>query len=226
VDTRHSFIKFGIAAIAILVSVANSYANDKELCAPFKNSKVDQSLVAMMLAAAEEGGLYLVQSSNSKVGFCVNSLIGRVDAEFTVFQGGISLLASSAEREHGQALFRVDTDSLRTSDKLVQQLIKSKGFLDVENFPEILFVGTRLRWTSRTEGLLKGWLTLHGITRPVDFAVKLAGSDNNPLLQSDEVEVKASTTIRPSDFGIDTLPDFITDSVNLCMRVNAVRYSI
>jgi len=96
----------------------------------------------------------------------------------------------------------------------------------VENFPEILFVGTRLRWTSRTEGLLKGWLTLHGITRPVDFAVKLAGSDNNPLLQSDEVEVKASTTIRPSDFGIDTLPDFITDSVNLCMRVNAVRYSI
>lgn len=225
-DTRHSFIKFGIAAIALFVSVANSYANGKELCAPFKNSKVDQSLVAMMLAAAEEGGLYLVQSSGSKVGFCVNSLIGRVDAEFTVFQGGISLLASSAEREHGQALFRVDTDSLRTSDKLVQQLIKSKGFLDVENFPEILFVGTRLRWTSRTEGLLKGWLTLHGITRPVDFAVKLAGSDNNPLLQSDEVEVKASTTIRPSDFGIDTLPDFITDSVNLCMRVNAVRYSI
>lgn len=225
-DTRHSFIKFGIAAIALLVSVANSYAGGKELCAPFKNSKVDQSLVAMMLAAAEEGGLYLVQSSSSKVGFCVNSLIGRVDAEFTVFQGGISLLASSAEREHGQALFRVDTDSLRTSDKLLQQLIKSRGFLDVDNFPEILFVGTRLTWTSRTEGLLKGWLTLHGITRPVNFAVKLAGLDNNPLLQSDEVEVKASTTIRPSDFGIDTLPDFITDSVNLCMRVNAVRYSI
>jgi len=86
VDTRHSFIKFGIAAIALFVSVANSYANGKELCAPFKNSKVDQSLVAMMLAAAEEGGLYLVQSSSSKVGFCVNSLIGRVDAEFTVFR--------------------------------------------------------------------------------------------------------------------------------------------
>ena len=223
--TKHSLIRGGIAAIALLGSIANSVAYDKELCAPFKNSKVDQSLVAMMLTAAEEGGLYLIRSSTSSVGFCANSLIGRVEAEFTVFQGGISLLASSPAHEHGQTLFRVDTGSLKASDKLLQQLIKSKGFLDVENFPEILFVSSSLTWTSRTEGLLEGLLTLHGTTRPVSFAVKLAGLDDNPLLLSDEVEVKATTTIRPSEFGIDTLPKFVTDSVNLCMRVNAVRYS-
>jgi len=225
VATEHSLIRGGIAAIALLGSIANSFAYDKELCAPFKNSKVDQSLVAMMLTAAEDGGLYLIRSSTSSVGFCANSLIGRIEAEFTVFQGGISLLASSPTHEHGQTLFRIDTGSLKASDKLLQQLIKSKGFLDVENFPEILFVSTSLTWTSRTEGLLEGLLTLHGTTRPVSFAVKLAGPDDNPLLLSDEVEVKATTTIRPSEFGIDTLPKFVTDSVNLCMRVNAVRYS-
>lgn len=224
--TRHSLLRGGVAAIALLVSIANGSANQDELCAPFKNSKIDQSLVAMMLSAAEEGGLYLIRSSTSSVGFCVNSLIGRVEAEFTVFQGGISLLASSPQHEYGQTLFRVDTDSLKTGDKLVQHLIKSKSFLDVENFPEILFVGTGLTWTSRTEGLLDGLLTLHGTTRPVSFAVRLAASDDTSVLLSDEVEVKATTTIRPSEFGIDTLPDFITDSVNLCMRVNAVRYSI
>jgi len=226
VDTRHSFIRFGIAAIALLGSVVNSSAHEEKLCAPFKNSKVDPSLVAMMLTAAEEGGLYLIQSSTSSVGFCADSLIGRVEAEFTVFQGGISLLASSPEHKHGQTLFRVDTDSLKASDTLVRYLIKSKGFLDVENFPEILFVSTRLTWNSRTEGLLEGLLTLHGTTRPVSFSVTLTGSDVNSLRLSDQVEVKATATIRPSEFGINTLPDFVTDSVKLCMRVNAVRYSI
>jgi polyisoprenoid-binding protein YceI len=95
----------------------------------------------------------------------------------------------------------------------------------VENFPEILFVSTGLAWTSRTEGLLQGLLTLHGTTRAVRLTVKLVGSDDSLLLLSDEVEVKAATTIRTSEFGIDTLPEFVTDSVNLCMRVNAVRYS-
>lgn len=224
--TKHSFIRGGIAAIALLGIVANGFANEKELCAPFKNSRVDQSLVAMMLTAAEEGGLYLIRSSTSSVGFCANSLLGRVEAEFTIFQGGISLLASSPEHEHGQTLIRVDTDSLKTSDTLVQYLIKSKGFLDVENFPEILFVSTGLTWMSRNEGMLEGLLTLHGTTRPVSFTVNLVGMDDSPLLLSDEVEVKATTTIRPSEFGIDTLPEFVTDSVSLCMRVNAVRYSI
>lgn len=221
---KHSFVRAGIAAIALLGSVANSFATAEELCAPFKNSKVDQSLVTMMLTAAEEGGLYLIQSATSRVGFCANSLIGRVEAEFTVFQGGISLLASSQEREHGQTLVRITTGSLKTRGKLVQNLIKGASFLDVENFPEILFVSTGLAWTSRTEGLLEGLLTLHGTTRPVRFTVKLLGSDDSPLLLSDKVEVKATTTIHPSEFGIDTLPEFVTDSVNLCMRVNAVRY--
>jgi len=220
----HSFIRAGIAAIALLGNVVNGLASAEEPCAPFKNSKVDQALVAMMLTAAEEGGLYLIQSSTSRVGFCANSLIGRVEAEFKVFQGGISLLASSQEQKHGQTLVRIDTGSLQTSGKLVQNLIKGTGFLDVENFPEILFVSTSLAWTSRTEGLLAGLLTLHGTTRPVSFTVKLLGSNDSPLLLSDQVEVKATTTIRPSEFGIDTLPEFVTDSVNLCMRVNAVRY--
>jgi polyisoprenoid-binding protein YceI len=220
----HSFIRAGIAAIALLGNVVNGLASAEEPCAPFKNSKVDQALVAMMLTAAEEGGLYLIQSSTSRVGFCADSLIGRVEAEFKVFQGGISLLASSQEHEHGQTLVRIDTGSLQTSGKLVQNLIKGAGFLDVENFPEILFVSTGLAWTSRTEGLLAGLLTLHGTTRPVSFTLKLLGSNDSPLLLSDQVEVKATTTIRPSEFGIDTLPEFVTDSVNLCMRVNAVRY--
>ena len=108
---------------------------------------------------------------------------------------------------------------------LLEHLIKSRGFLDAENFPEIMFVSTDLSLTSNTEGLLEGLLTLRGATRPVRFTVKLTNANDDPLLQADEVQVKATTTIRTSDFGISALPEFVTDSVQLCMRVNAVRYS-
>ena len=223
---RHSFLRAGIALIALLGSVVNGFASERDLCAEFKNSNIDQSLVSQMLTAAQEGGLYRIHSATSSVGFCADSLVGRVEAEFTVFQGAISLLGSSPGRRYGQTLVKVDTGSLKTDGKLVQSLIKSKAFLDVENFPEILFVSTGLAWKSRTEGSLQGLLTLHGTTRPVSFTVKLLGSNTSPLLVSDEVEVKATTTIRPSEFGINALPEFVTDSVNLCMRVKAVRHSI
>jgi len=72
---------------------------------------------------------------------------------------------------------------------------------------------------------LERLLTLHGTTRLVSFSVTLAGAERDPLRLSNQVEVKATATIRPSEFGITTLPDFVTNSVNLCMRVNAVRYS-
>ena len=221
---RRSISVATLVGIALLGQMASWAAEPEDLCAPFKNSSVDQSLVAMMLAAAEQGGLYRIQSSTSSVGFCAHSAVGRIEAQFTAFQGGVSLLGAS-QPGYGQALVRVDVDSLSTEGSLLGHLLKSEIFFDAENFPEILFVSTGLQWSSPTRGVLYGELTLRGVTRPVVFSVELTGPDAAPVEHAEKVQVKATTTIRPSEFGMQAVRKFADDAVDLCMRVDAVRYS-
>jgi polyisoprenoid-binding protein YceI len=213
-----------VMGLLLLAGQANTLADEEELCAPFKNSAVDQSLIALMLASAEEGGLFRIEAASSTVGFCAHSAVGRIEAEFTAFQGGVSLPASQ-QPDYGQTLVRVEAGSLSTSGSILDHLLKSESFFDVERFPEILFVSTDLRWLTPTRGVLEGRLTLRGVTRPVTFDVELLGLNGMPVRQAEKVRVKATTTIHASEFGMEAVPKFAQDSVELCMQVDAIRYS-
>ena len=198
-------------------------AGEADLCAPFLNGKVDMSRVEAMRAAAKGGHLYRIQPNTSRVGFCVDSQIALVKAEFKEFQGGLTLWPDHPN-DKDQAMVMVKTASLDTGGSMIEHLLKSERFFDVENYPEILFVSTGFTWSSDTTGTLKGDLTLHGVTRPVTFNVTLLPVMTKDEKHAEKVLVKAGTMIRRSDFGMDTLSRVVDDNVELCMSVEAVRY--
>jgi polyisoprenoid-binding protein YceI len=210
---------------ALLSAGLQDLASAEEPCAPFANANVDQSRVAAMRAAAKGGHLYRIQPGTSRVGFCVKSEIAVVKAEFKDFQGGLTLWPNHRSNKE-QAMVMVKTASLDTGGSMLESLLKSERFFDVANYPEILFVSTRFTWTGDTTGVLKGDLTLHGVTRPVTFNVTLLPviSKEDKRKSAGTVLVKAGTTIRRSDFGMDTLSRVVDDDVELCMSVEAVRY--
>ena len=61
--------------------------------------------------------------------------------------------------------------------------------------------------------------------------IVVVGTMNNPgtrILAVGDLErmlVKAKTTIQRSDFGMVSMPGLVSDSVTLCMSVEAVRYA-
>lgn len=209
----------------VLLSVGlQGVAGEDELCAPFLNGKVDLSRVEAMRTAAKGGHLYRIQPDTSRVGFCVDSQFSVVKAEFKDFQGGMTLWPDHpGEKE--QAMVLVKTASLDTDGSMIEYLLKGQRFFDVENYPEILFVSSDFKWTSDTTGVMKGDLTLHGVTRPVTFKVTLFPVKTGGEKPVGKVLVKAGTIIRRSDFGMDTLSRVVNDNVELCMSVEAVRYS-
>ena len=198
-------------------------AGEQGLCAPFLHGKVDSSRVQAMRAAAKGGHLYRIQPDTSRVGFCVDSQFAVVKAEFKDFQGGLTLWPDYRGHKE-QAMILVRTASLETGGSMIEYLLKSERFFDVDNYPDILFVSTSIIWTSDATGTMKGDLTLHGVTRPVTFNVTLLSvrdkNEQNALM----VMVKAGATIRRSDFGMDTLSRVVNDQVELCMMVAAFRY--
>lgn len=216
------YLKKTALLVALFATTAFVYAEDADVCSPFKDGKVDSTLLESMLSAAQDGHLYRIQKSSSRVGFCVDSKLSRIKGSFADFQGGMSL--APGEQKDGQTMVLIRTDSLQTENGLVERMVKGEHFFDVKNHPEVLFVSDGFKWTGPNTAVLTGKLTLRGITKPVIFNVRLTPVDDTPIVQANRVLVKATTSINRADFGMDELASVVEGNVQLCMSVEALKY--
>ena len=200
--------------------ITNNAAADK-FCTPFLNGKVRQSVLDTMLHAAKNGYLYRVQPATSEVKFCIDSKLSHIEGRFKEFEGGIAMQPGIENR--GQALLSIDVDSVSASNPLVEKVIKSGTFIDVEHYPEILFVSTGFEWLIGSAGVVQGKLTLHGVTRPVTFNVTLSDIKGDKVGNSDIILIKMTAPISRAAFGMKKRKLLVSDSVKLCMSVRATR---
>lgn len=194
--------------------------DDGRICAPFRGGIVDPAIIESMLQASEEGRLYRIQPKNSKVGFCVNSAIGRVEARFQGIEGGFAL-RKEVWGDKSQMLVMLDTNSLEMEGDYLKDIIRGKHFLDTYTYSKILFVSTRLWWQSHDTAILEGMLTMHGVTKPVYFRVQMATVPNQDPQSVADIVVTAKSFINRADFDMNNLTFLVSDTVELCMRVQA-----
>ena len=194
-------------------------AADDDICAPFKDGLVDEGLLETMLSAAQDGHLYRIEQSSSRVGFCVDSALKRIKGRFRDFRGGITLDAGA--NSDGQTMVLIQSDSLDTDGILVRNMLKGENFFDVEDHPEILFVSHSFDWTGTDKALLRGDLTLRGVTRPVTFHVTLTPASD---AKGEKIMVEATTRIDRAKFGMDKLEKIADNEVQLCISAEAKKY--
>jgi polyisoprenoid-binding protein YceI len=211
-------LKVALVSLLLVLSTPAA-AGDDNLCKPFEDAQIDKSLINTMLQAADDGHLYRIKQGSSRMGFCVNSPLGVVEAEFKNFKGGLALKDT---RQDGHALVTIEVDSLDTDSFVIENMLKSESFFDSEEYPEILFVSSGMEWIGEKRAVLKGDLTMHGVTKPVAFYVDLLEAKDGK--GEEMLTVKATTTIQRSEFGMYTLSPVVDDRVSLCMSIDAERY--
>ncbi len=219
-----NFIGRLLLAVLLLSCVFTKVVAADKFCAPFLNGKVKQSVLDTLLHAAKKGYLYRVQPATSVVKFCIDSKFSHVEGRFKDIEGGIAMAPGAENR--GQALLSIDVDSVSASNSLVEKVIKSGTFIDVARYPEILFVSSGFEWLVGTAGIVKGNLTLHGITRAVTFNVKLSDVKGSKIGNGDTILIKMTVPISRADFGMKKRRLLVSDSVKLCMSVQAKRTSL
>jgi len=220
---RYYVLLLGIVLLGWL-PIIQAATNDNGLCAPFRDGKVDEALLTSMLDAARDGYLYRIRKDSSRVGFCVDSEFKRVEAAFHDFSGGVTLTPATWVSRDQRAMLVIRTASLDTRGSVVENLIKSERFFDVERYPEILFVSRRFEWLGADKAKIHGDLTVHGITHPVALDVTLIPTVEQHKGDEESIQIKASTVIKRSDYGMDSLSSLVSDQVELCMSVEVVRY--
>ncbi len=217
------FVRVLTLFLVLQPAFASVDGNADELCAPFAESQMDQSFIAEMLTAASNGSLFRIEPDSSRMGFCVQGPTGLVRAEFKQFNGGLTFQGADAKK--AKTLVALDVSSLVTDTLFADGMLKSAQFLDVETYPQIFFAGHTIEWINPRKAVLKGDLTMHGVTREVAFYVELS-SPRQQSYAKEKLSIKASTTISRAEFGMRAFAPAVDDRVTLCMQVEAVRYQV
>ncbi|VAW51502.1 hypothetical protein MNBD_GAMMA05-1755 [hydrothermal vent metagenome] len=167
-----------------------------------------------------KNNIYEIQLNTSTIKFRVDSPIGEVWGSFQDFEGSFTMINNGASNQ--SAIVDINTKSLHVDSSLIKAMLKSEIFFNVEKFPSMHFVGDSFEWFNDKNAVLKGDLTINNITRPIAFYVELVKPDiTGPY--SERITVKATTTIKRSEFGIHTLLPAISDNVNLFMDIDALK---
>lgn len=201
--------------LLLLVTASSAVANANDASSEYIASSGGNT-TNLRLAAA--GHIYEIQQHSSSLAFRVDSPFGDVWGSFQEFKGDFAMLSSDAHDK--TAAIEINAESLDTSAGFIRAMLKSESFFDVEKFPSIHFAGSGIEWYSKTQGVLKGEMTIQKTTLPVAFYVELVDSYGE---YSERITVKASTTIKRSEFGLYTLLPIVSDNVNIFMSVAAVR---
>lgn len=173
-------------------------------------------LMAMPLMAAE----YDVDPAHTTVQFEVGHLgFSELVGRFNTFSGTFAM--DDANPTAAKASFEVDAASVDSNHEARDKHLRSPDFLDVKQYPKLSFVSTAYEG-SKDKGVLKGSLTLHGVTKDVAFDLVKIGEGKDPW-GGYRSGFNAVTTIKRSDFGVNYMLPNIPDEMKIKLFVEGVR---
>lgn len=175
---------------------------------------------AQSAVEALQPGTYKIDIAHSHAHFVISHLgISRFVGRFDDIQGNF-VIGDKATNSRVSATIPVA--SINTKHQKLEEHLKSPDFFDMVQFPTMAFESTRVRWNERGEGVLSGNLTIHGVTKPVDFALKVTGAGKGPRGDT-RAGFAATLTIKRSEFGMNYgLPKVVGDAVEIQLSIEGV----
>ena len=158
-----------------------------------------------------------VDNAHSKLSFGITHLgISEVTGLFKNFN--VDIKTSKDDFSDAQIQMTADVASIDTEVEMRDNHLRSADFFNVEKYPEMSFKSTAISKTSHKDKyLLKGELTMHGITKPVSLDLWYRGTVENPMSKKPTSGFQITGTIKRSDFGIgdNFPPPMISDEVRI-----------
>ncbi len=153
---------------------------------------------ASVPAAAQHA--YNIDPTHSSAQFsATHMMISNVHGEFQKVSG--SVFFDPAKPENDKIDATVDTTTVSTRDEKRDGHLKSPDFFDVAKYPTLTFKSSGAS-VENGRLLVKGDLTLHGITKPVTLAVDGPSAEIKDPYGMMRVGASATTKINRKDFGL------------------------
>jgi polyisoprenoid-binding protein YceI len=154
--------------------------------------------VGLLSPAARAADVYVFDKAHTDVSFRVRHLVTQVHGRFTDFNGAVTV---APEPKASSVELAIKAASVDTANERRDQDLRSANFFDVEKFPEITFVSTKVMATGKDEYDVVGTLTMHGVSREITLPVTFLGFVKDPR-GNEKAGFATSVTLDRREFGL------------------------
>lgn len=138
--------------------------------------------------------------AHSKVGFSITHLvISEIDGNFNTFNGTLS--SENEDFNQAKISFSIDASSIDTDNDQRDGHLKSEDFFHATKYPKMTFESTSFKKKNGENYILKGLLTIRGVTKNVTFGVTYGGTTIDGYGNT-KAGFKATTSIDRTDYGV------------------------
>ncbi|WP_028933498.1 YceI family protein [Pseudonocardia spinosispora] len=169
-------------------------------------------------------GRYAVDPVHSTVGFATRFVAARVRGTFPAFTGEIEI---AEDLTKSSVTAEVEVGSLTTGTAARDEHLRSVDYFDADRYPKAFLRSTGLE-VDGERYLLASELTVHGVTRNVEFVLYFLG-DGEDHYGNFRLGFRAHTRVPRSTFGVSgnaVLPgglQLVGDATDLTLEISAIR---
>ncbi|MHB1947232.1 MAG: YceI family protein [Gammaproteobacteria bacterium] len=131
-----------------------------------------------------------------------------------------TLVLDEAHPENSKLNATIKVGDMITGIPKLDEHLKSKEFFNIAQFPMAKFVSDKVTVSGNT-AKVHGMLTVHGVTKPVTLDVKLNKIGVSPITNKKTAGFTATTTLKRSDFGMNTYLPGLGDEVQINIEAEA-----
>lgn len=145
--------------------------------------------------------VWATDPDHSKLTFSVTHLgISNIDGLFNTFEATIS--SSKADFSDAVLEMTADVNSINTQVEARDNHLRSADFFDVEKFPKMYYKSTSIRKDGKEKGryVSNGYLTMHGVVKPVELKLWYRGTMENPSNKKTAAGFQVTGSLQRSDF--------------------------
>jgi len=158
------------------------------------------TVAVMLVAVPAVADQYAIDAVHSSIGFEIRHLaISKTRGTFGEFEGTFDFVPGKPGDWIVEAV--IQAASINTDNEDRDNHLRSEDFLEVAKFPTLTFKSKAVEMESETEGVLRGELTLHGVTQVVEMDLEFLGAATDPW-GNEKAGFTATTKINRKDFGL------------------------
>ena len=118
----------------------------------------------------------------------------------------------------------IDLASVDMGDPRWSETVRSGQFFNTERWPTARFVSRSVDTGGQAPGraVLRGDLTLHGVSQPFDLAVTFNRIGRDPYAFKRKAGFSAQATVKRSAFGMTRYAEVVGDEVELRIEVEGI----
>lgn len=144
---------------------------------------------------------WVLDPTHSQLGFKIKHLmITNVSGSFKNFQAEVE--TKETDFSTAQINLTAEMESISTNNEQRDAHLRASDFFEVEKYPELKFISTKIERTDSDIFSLYGDLTLKGITKPVKLHVEYNGVAKDPW-GGERAGFVITGKINRSDWGVN-----------------------